>query len=992
MNVHGKSHLRRLAGVRSWPLGTHFIVLNLVFVLSAGAAGLYVHMQTSEDSRAVSAKDASFAASTAAKRLGDYLAAQTKAVDSLAANPLVGQVLVKPAGCSLNYSGLGGPDASHLDIIAANGTIACSSLPPGPSKQSGYRGAAWLRRALAAPLTLAPILDARTGKYVALYARPIADRRGVVAGFSDLSSVGSMLATQYGDGHEDEFLVTSPDGLRIIARSIGASRWIGKPLHGMALAARGHSFEAQDINGTTRLYEQTRVPGTGWRLLVGDRSGAVFAAGDRLQNPELGIIAAALLIVLVATWLIYRNLALPIRRLSRGVSGARLSGQPIAPVRGPTEITSMADEFRRLIATLHTSSEEYRRLFESNPNPMWVYDTNTLRFLAVNEAATERYGYTREEFLTMTMADIRSPEDGLALREYLRHSSTSQRRLSQAGLWRHLRKNGTAIDVEVTSHDHDFEGRSARVVNAIDVTERMQTEDALLKSEARYRDLFENATDLIATTDLDGRLTDVNRAFLQTLDYTRRELIGKPILELVPVEQHERLRKAEHGKRSHQKRATVYEHCLVAKNGNRIQVEVASRLLEADGQPIGIEAICRDLSDRARADTLERQLQQAQRLESVGRLAGGIAHDFNNLLTVISGYTEVLLEDHDPTSAIELGEIAAAAQRATTLTQQLLAFSRRQVLQPRVIDLNEIVRSLTPMLTRLIGEHIELTAPLDPDLKPVLADPGQIEQILVNLVVNARDAMPHGGRLTIETGNTELDDDYVDRHPEASAGPHAMLAVTDTGVGMTQEILAQVFEPFFTTKPIGTGTGLGLSTVYGIVKQSGGAIWIYSEPGRGSSFKVYLPITQAPSTIEPHPAPSTPAPNGTETILLAEDEPALRTLTSRMLTNRGYNVIAAETPKQALQLAKSTTHTIDLLLTDLVMPQMDGHQLANQINRQIPGLRILYMSGYADQAIIADTTLDLTPFLEKPFTAADLATKVRETLDTPRETAHPTPA
>jgi CheY-like chemotaxis protein len=287
------------------------------------------------------------------------------------------------------------------------------------------------------------------------------------------------------------------------------------------------------------------------------------------------------------------------------------------------------------------------------------------------------------------------------------------------------------------------------------------------------------------------------------------------------------------------------------------------------------------------------------------------------------------------------------------------------------------------MLRRLIGEHIELTAPVDPNLDPVLADRGQIEQILVNLVVNARDAMPEGGRITIETANVTLDDDYVAQHPEATPGRHAMLAVTDTGIGMTAETSAQVFEPFFTTKPVGAGTGLGLSTVYGIVKQSGGNVWIYSEPGRGSSFKVYLPTTNSPATHDEALPPHKPAPCGTETILLAEDEPALRTLTARMLTNHGYTVIPAESPERALEIAADPEQRIDLLLTDLVMPQIDGHKLAQQITTRHPHIRVLFMSGYADQAILADTTLDLEPFLEKPFSANDLAQRIRDALDTP---------
>jgi two-component system cell cycle sensor histidine kinase/response regulator CckA len=633
---------------------------------------------------------------------------------------------------------------------------------------------------------------------------------------------------------------------------------------------------------------------------------------------------------------------------------------------------------------LKVSEEHYRRLFEANPNPMWVHDAESLRFLAVNEAATYGYGYSREEFLAMTIEDLRSPEDVAKLRGYLAaQSSDGRTALRRAGVWRHRRKDGTSLDVEVTTHDHEFEGRPASVVLALDVTDRVRGQEALRRSEARYRDLFENATDLIATTDVDGCLTAVNQAFKRTLGYEAAELLGKPILELVPSEWHERLEHARHGKVHREVESTVYEHDLMAKDGSRIRVEVASRLLEEDGRPAGVEAICRDISDRTRADKLEGQLRQAQRLESVGRLAGGIAHDFNNLLTVISGYTEALLAEHEPGSAPELVEIAAAAKRAATLTHQLLAFSRRQVLQPRVIDLNDVVSGLMPMLTRLIGADIELAARLDRELDHVHADPSQIEQILVNLVVNARDAMPNGGALTIETTNVDIDAEYIEQHPEATPGRHAMLAVTDTGTGMTSETIAQMFEPFYTTKPIDRGTGLGLSTVYGIVKQSGGSIWVYSEPGKGSSFKVHLPASLAPLTAEPRTLGQPIAPNGTETILIAEDEPALRALTARMLASRGYSVIAADTPQDALRLLDADDRSIDLLLTDLVMPQMDGHELARRVHERLPGLRVLYMSGYADTVVTRNVSHELPPLLEKPFSAGDLARTVREVLDAP---------
>ena len=341
-------------------------------------------------------------------------------------------------------------------------------------------------------------------------------------------------------------------------------------------------------------------------------------------------------------------------------------------------------------------------------------------------------------------------------------------------------------------------------------------------------------------------MTAVNETCLRALGYTREEMAGIEINmnDFVARDKRAQSVAARDQKLAGAEATTVYESELVAKDGRRIQVEIASRLIVEDGVPVGTEAICRDISERKQ---LEEQLRQGQRLEAIGRLAGGVAHDFNNLLTVISGYAEVLLEGRDRAAEPELDQIAAAAERAAILTRQLLAFSRRQVLQPRVLQLNDVVEGLTPMLSRLIGEDVELVATLAPSLDSVHADPNQLEQVLVNLAVNARDAMPEGGLLTIRTANVELDDEYVAHHGDALVGPHVMLSVSDTGVGMDDETLSHIFEPFFTTKPLGVGTGLGLSTVYGIVRQSGGSMWVYSEPGQGTTFKALLPRAESPA-------------------------------------------------------------------------------------------------------------------------------------------------
>lgn len=404
-------------------------------------------------------------------------------------------------------------------------------------------------------------------------------------------------------------------------------------------------------------------------------------------------------------------------------------------------------------------------------------------------------------------------------------------------------------------------------------------------------------------------------------------------------------------------------------------------------QAIAVRGLLTDITDeRKAADELRvkaEQLQQAQKMEAIGRLAGGVAHDFNNLLTAILGYTGMLLValDGHETAKADVEEIRTAAESAASLTKQLLAFSRRQILQPRVLDLNEIVSRVEALLQRTIGEDVTLVKRLDAQLGMISADPGQIEQIILNLAVNARDAMPNGGQLIVETENVTITDPYMARHPGTAPGPHVMLAVTDTGIGMTNDVQSHVFEPFFTTKEPGRGTGLGLATVYGIVKQSGGTIWVYSEPGRGTTFKIFLPTVA--HRIDQVPVPHISAPRGgSETILLVEDQPAVRAIVRKALTSHGYTVLDASHGDDALKAIAEHTGPLDLLLTDVVMPRMSGSEVTERIRATHPGVRVLYMSGYTEEAVIRNGVLgSVVPFLEKPFTPDVVLRKVREVLD-----------
>ena len=419
------------------------------------------------------------------------------------------------------------------------------------------------------------------------------------------------------------------------------------------------------------------------------------------------------------------------------------------------------------------------------------------------------------------------------------------------------------------------------------------------------------------------------------------------------------------------------------KNGAVIWIEQRSVLVhDPAGRLVAIEGIARDITERKH---LEEQLRQSQKMEAVGRLAGGVAHDFNNLLTAILGYSDLLLRQLSPIDSLRMDveEIKKAGERATSLTKQLLAFSRKQVLQPRVLELNTAVAEMDNMLQRLIGEDIELITSLDPALGRVKADPGQIEQILLNLAVNARDAMPEGGKLTIETANVDLDQTYARSHVAVRPGPYVMLAITDTGFGMSPDVQARIFEPFFTTKEQGKGTGLGLSTVYGIVKQSGGNIWVYSEPGRGTSFKVYLPRVEEELTRVDTRVPIPEKTQGSETILLVEDEEAIRSLMRSILQEQGYTVLEAGHGPQALQISQTHSGPIHLMLTDVIMPQTSVREFAQKMWKLRPHLKILFASGYSDDAIVHHGVLEEgTNFIQKPFTIAGLTRKVREVLDT----------
>lgn len=513
---------------------------------------------------------------------------------------------------------------------------------------------------------------------------------------------------------------------------------------------------------------------------------------------------------------------------------------------------------------------------------------------------------------------------------------------------------------------------------ALGAYERQQAVEALRKSEEQYRDLFEYANDVIYTHDLQGNFLSANRKVEQVTGYLRSEVADLTVAQIVAPEYLDLAKANVLKKLQGESNHTIYELEILCKDGRRVPLEVNTRLLYEDGRPVGIQGIARDISERRQ---LEEQLRQAQKMEAIGRLAGAVAHDFNNLLTAILGYSQLLLRRLTPTEPMrrELLEIEKAGQRAATLTHQLLTFSRKHVFEPQVLNLNSVVSDIEQMLRRLIGEDVELTVSLDPILGSVKADRGQLEQVIMNLVVNSRDAMPHGGKLSITTTKVTFAHAYGDLSP----GAYVVLTVADTGIGMDRNTQARIFEPFFTTKEPGRGTGLGLATVYGIVKQSNGLIECVSEVGRGTRFRIYLPQIQETQVVAEPPRLPEGSYRGTETVLLVEDDDAVRGLTRRMLELNGYAVLEAHNAQEALALCQQQVTPIPLMVTDVVMPQVNGRELAQQVAERWPKIKVLLISGYTDNHLaLQNTTNRSFPLLQKPFTPEALLQKVRTLLDT----------
>jgi len=632
-------------------------------------------------------------------------------------------------------------------------------------------------------------------------------------------------------------------------------------------------------------------------------------------------------------------------------------------------------ERKRAEEALRQSEENYHQLFEAESDAIFLIDNETGNILQANRAACKMYGYSSEELLAMKNTDLSAEAE--QTRKITKETRPVADHVITIPLRWHRNKDGKRFPVEITGRFFVREGRPVHIAAIRDITERKQAE----AERERLMAAIEQAGEVIIITDPEGIIQYVNPAFETVTGYTREDALGQTPRILKSGKQDEAF---------YQKMwstltgGDVFKGRMINKRKNgKLYTEDAtiSPVYDAAGKIVNYVAVKRDITEHLR---LEAQLRQAQKMESVGRLAGGVAHDFNNMLSAIIGNAELALIDLSPENPQHdyLKEILDAARRSADITRQLLAFARRQTIRPEVLDLNETVEGMLKMLRRLIGEDIDLSWQPGFGLWPVKMDPSQIDQILANLLVNARDAISGVGGITIETENIRFDEDYCADHAGFVPGDFVRLAVSDDGCGMDKETLNNLFEPFFTTKGVGEGTGLGLATVYGIVKQNDGFINVYSEPEQGTTFKIYLPHHAGEADrVKPHDVVDIPMGRG-ETVLIVEDEASILKLAKRILKRLGYAVLEATTPGQAVALAEQHAIDIHLLITDVVMPEMNGKDLADRLQSLYPNLRVLFMSGYTASAIVHRGVLNKgVNFIQKPFSMKDLAAKVREALD-----------
>jgi two-component system cell cycle sensor histidine kinase/response regulator CckA len=678
--------------------------------------------------------------------------------------------------------------------------------------------------------------------------------------------------------------------------------------------------------------------------------------------------------------------------LKKGVEDVRdpeLRASPKGPLESSnstvSEETVSRDAMER--RPLSASETKFRRLFEAARDGILLVDAETGEITDVNPFLEEILGRSRAEFLQRKLWDIGLFEDvEMCKRTFQRLQKDGYVRYENLPL-RH--KSGNRIEVEFVSNVYEVSGKKVIQCNVRDISERKQAAKALQESEERFRLTFDQAAVGIAHVSPDGQPLRVNHKFCDIVGYSSEELLARKFQDLTYPGDLEADLAHVHRMLAGEIQTYSIEKRYVRKDGSLVWVNLTDALVRhSSGEPKYFISVVQDITERKH---LEEQFLQAQKMEAVGSLAGGVAHDFNNLLTVIFGYCEILLNGlggNDPMRR-EIDEIKTAGERATRLTAQLLAFSRRQVVQPKVTNLNTVVADIEELLHRLIGEDIRLSTTVEAGLGLVKVDRGQIGQVIMNLAVNARDAMPNGGTVTLQATNVCLDDEYARSHIGVQSGPYVMLSVSDTGCGMDAQTKARMFEPFFTTKEQGKGTGLGLSTVYGIVKQHNGHVSVDSTQGMGSTVNIYLPRVDGTLKACPEPLAEVKVTRGMETILLVEDDDQLRHLASQILRGQGYTVLEAESGAEALLISERHLGPIQLMLTDIVMPGMNGYVLAEQLKSSRSNTTVQFMSGYLGDAVWNQGPVRPdASIVIKPFTPQHLLLRVREALDTRERGSH----
>ena len=933
-----------------------------------------------------------------------FIVASRRFLQALAGRPLV--VALDPDRCDpvLGHEASYHTDYANLLVADRSGRVICSAVPQ-PADPVSVADRSWFRQVIETDaFAIGDVQLGRiTGRWVVVLGLPVHDGvgrpAGVIAAPVDLATFGSTLVDRLASPTET---VTLVDGMgTVLARVPDPSRWIGQSVRDteigpLFLAGGQGTAQVNGLDGVERLYAYVPVPGADWQVAAGIPTAEAFAAVRQSLTLAALIALIALIVAAVAAGLAGRLLTRPVRALA-DATGEAARGDPgdRVDVGGFAETAALAERFNEMLerrAAAEAAAQESGgrlRLSERNLAEAqriahlgsweWNVATDTSHW---SDETCRIYGIEPGTFdgRAATFFGFVHPDDHGPLQEAVRTTIEGSTRL--VVVFRIIRPDGSLRTVhEEGEVIRDKAGNPVRIVGTVqDITEQVATEE----ERARLTLAVEQASDTIMVTGPDGTIQYVNPSFERLYGYPPEEVVGRNVAVLSSG-RHDAdfwasLRASIAAGRTWA--GSIVNRC---RDGTLVEVEkVVSALRDADGRLIGYVQADRDVT-RERA--LEAQLRQAQKMEAIGQLAGGIAHDFNNLLTPIRGYAELVrkgLPADDEQNRADLDEVIATADRAAELARRLLAFSRRQVLQPRVVDPAAVVTGIAPLLRRLLGESIELATSAEPGRGSVRVDPGQLEQAIVNLAINARDAMPAGGRLTLEIGAVELDAEYARSHPEVTLGPHVLLAVSDTGIGMDPDTQTHIFEPFFTTKPAGKGTGLGLATVYGFVKQSGGSIEVYSEPGAGTSFKIYLPRVEAAAEPLAETAPGL-ADAGSETVLLVEDDAAVRGFAARVLAERGYIVLEAPDAETALGLAAARPGPIELLLTDVVMPRVSGPELAARLAAERPDLRVLYTSGYAESHLgRSDSLAPDIAYLPKPFTADALARAIRDALERPR--------